>query len=35
MELIDGIRSRRAVRDYTDAPVERSVIKRESADLRR
>ena len=28
MELMDAIRSRRAVRDYTDAPVERSVIER-------
>ena len=28
MELMDAIKSRRAVREYTDAPVERSVIER-------
>ena len=27
MELMDAIKSRRAVRDYTDAPVEHSVIE--------
>jgi nitroreductase len=28
MELVDAIKSRRAVRDYTDAPVERLVLER-------
>ena len=28
MELMDAIKSRRAIREYTDAPVERSVIER-------
>ncbi len=28
MELMDAIKNRRAVRDYTDAPVEHSVIER-------
>jgi nitroreductase len=28
MELVDAIKSRRAVRDYTDAPVERLVVER-------